>query len=180
MKKVKKQNEYYGAWTGIHNDLLDSPAWLHLSSDARALYLILKRLSRKHRADVFLSQREASRLMNGRRIAAVRVCFAELEHYGFIRKKRTGSLGPNGRGIATTWRLTEKGDTSAASETGTFQPPTKNYLKWDGVIFEPPKAKPRSRSRLQGGVTGDRTPGVTAGSGKASRCDHRRLRKRAG
>src|SRR5262249_11836432 len=61
--------------------------------------------------------------------------YRELEHYGFIVLHRYGALGVDGKGKAPQWRLTELG-VAATSEL-----PTRDFLRWDGVVFEP---KPRA------------------------------------
>ena len=63
----------------------------------------------------------------------IRRGFLELQHYGFIVMTRGGYLGLDGQGKATHWRLTELGYMT--------DPPTKDYLRWDGVLFETKKNK---------------------------------------
>jgi hypothetical protein len=69
----------------------------------------------------------------------VREWFAELEHYGFIVLHRHACVREDG-GKAPHWRLTELGTTSKASAEGLFEPPTLDFLKWDGTKFKPPKS----------------------------------------
>ena len=44
------------------------------------------------------------------------------------------SLGVDGKGKAPHWTLTECGQTSRASAEGLFEPPTNDFLKWDGIL----------------------------------------------
>jgi hypothetical protein len=49
-----------------------------------------------------------------------------------------GCLGTDGKGKAPHWQLTELGQTSKASAGGLFEPPTNEFLKWDGTKFRIP------------------------------------------
>jgi len=53
-------------------------------------------------------------------------------YYGFIVLAAHGSLGVDGKGKAPHWRLTELGHVAGS---GT-EFPSKEYLRWDGVLFE--------------------------------------------
>jgi hypothetical protein len=90
----------------------------------------------RDRNRAYISHRDACKeLSNGRR--KIREWFAELEHYGFIALALPGSLGVDGEGKAPHWRLTELGNTSKASADGLFEAPGRDYLRWDGVLFDP-------------------------------------------
>jgi hypothetical protein len=130
MKKPKQKTELF---VMVLLDTLDAPAWRALSHGAQILYIALKR---RHRRDVnnngsiFLSQRDAeAELASSKRYIAR--WFRELEHYGFIVMTRAGFLGTEGKGKAPHWRLTELacGD----------DPPTRDFLKWNGVRMAPRK-----------------------------------------
>ena len=135
----------------ILKDTLDSEAWKATSFGARWLYVALKRRVPPHRNVAYLSCRNAAEDVgaNFRRIGD---WFRELEHYGFIVLERHGCLGVEGQGKAPQWRLTELGD------LGTGQQPTRDFLRWDGVLFEHQrdtrhrlsKTKPCSRRGEQG------------------------------
>ena len=113
---------------------LDAPAWKALSMGARSLYLALKRRVPKDRNRAYLSTRNAAdELAVGKTQA--RRWFAELEHYKFIVLLQAGCLGTDGKGKAPHWRLTELGQTSKTSAEGLFEPPTNDFLKWDGTRF---------------------------------------------
>ena len=115
---------------------LDSPAWRETSHGAKLLFVALKRRGQNGRNRAYLSYRVAERELKSSR-RKIREWFAELEHYGFIVLAVPGSLGVDGRGKAPHWRLTELGNTSWASAGGMFEPPTSDFLKWDGTIFDP-------------------------------------------
>jgi hypothetical protein len=116
---------------------LDSPAWRALSHGAKALYVSLKRRVPRQRNEAYLSYRHALlELKSSKRKIAE--WFRELQHYGFIVLTEHGMLGVEGKGKSPRWRLTELGKTSKANSGGEFEPPTKDFLKWNGVQFCPP------------------------------------------
>ena len=118
-------------------DTLNSPAWRATSFGARALYVALKRRVPKDKNCAYLSYRDALKELGRAGHRKIHEWFRELEHYGFITLKRHGSLGVEGKGQSPLWQLTEMGCTSKTSPTGVFEPPTCDFMKWDGVIFEP-------------------------------------------
>jgi hypothetical protein len=108
-------------------EMLDAPAWRVMSHGARSLYIALKRRYRKdNNGNIYLPQREAEvDLGSSRRY--VRRWFKELEYYGFVVMTRRGVPGPDGKGRAPCWRLTE------ASYMD--DPPTRDFMNWNGVLF---------------------------------------------
>jgi hypothetical protein len=124
-----------------------------MSMGARVLYVALKGQSSNANNLAYLSYRDAARelgLWNGRKepsgstVSRISQWFDELEHYGFIVLHRHGSLGVEGKGKAPQWRLTEKGNVASGEQ------PTRDYLRWDGVVFEPARSlKERARSKLE-------------------------------
>ena len=60
-------------------------------------------------------------------------CFREIQHYGFGVITSGACLGVDGKGKAPHWRLTEVGYMA--------DPPTRDFLRWDGVIFQEAKNK---------------------------------------
>jgi hypothetical protein len=123
-------------FTPVLNATMDTLAWRQLSHGAVRLYISLKRRVPKHRNTAWLSVRDAAREVKASP-RKIQEWFAELQHYGFIVLHKHGCLGVNGRGKAPTYRLTEVGVTGPASPNGEFDPPTRDYLRWDSVIFEP-------------------------------------------
>src|SRR5262249_43330178 len=61
---------------------------------------------------------------------------------------RLGCLGVDGEGKSPLWRLTELGTTSTTSADGLPEAPTRDFLKWDGVLFER-KRETRDRNFLK-------------------------------
>lgn len=120
---------------------IKTPAWLAMSHGAKALYIALKSHVPNQRNEAFLSHRDAAKEVGScrRKIAE---WFLELEHYGFIVMTQPHALGVEGKGKAPHWRLTEMGCTRRTSADGQFRPPTNDFLRWDGVLFQR-KTKPR-------------------------------------
>ena len=130
---------------------LDSRAWKALSHGAKALYVALRRRVPNGRNRAYLSYRKAeAELRSSQR--KISEWFKELQHYGFIVLAQQGSLGVEGRGKSPHWRLTELGVTSKGSADGLFEPPTNDFLKWNGHPFK--KQKPAA----YGGYTPLPTP----------------------
>ena len=73
--------------------------------------------------------------------------FRELEFYGFIAKTAEGCLGVDGKGKAPQWRLTEA-EGPGGRNGDTWSLPTKDYLKWDGTLFEDVRGEVK-RKRLR-------------------------------
>ena len=65
--------------------------------------------------------------------------FRELQHYSFIVMSNPGCLGVNGKGRAPSWRLTELGCMKEL--------PTRDYARWNGTLFDPPKHRPVAEKR---------------------------------
>ncbi len=114
---------------------IDSLAWRQMSHSAQMLYVALRRRVPKERNQAYLSFRQAREELRAspQKIAE---CFRELQHYGFIVLAQHGCLGVDGKGKSPHWRLTELGATSRTSAGGVPEAPTRDFLKWDGVIFE--------------------------------------------
>jgi hypothetical protein len=115
---------------------IDAPAWKAMSHGAKWLYVALRRRMPNGRNRTFVSYRTAQRELKASP-KKIREWFAELVHYGFIKLAVHGSLGVDGKGKAPHWTLTECGQTSRASADGLFEPPTNDFFKWDGVLFDP-------------------------------------------
>ncbi len=141
---------------------LEAPAWIALSDGAQRLYTALKAKADNKHNTAYLSTRDASAALGRRNRVKVREWYAELEHYGFIVMLSAGSLGTDGRGKAPTWRLADKGTTR-----GGFEPAMQEFLRWDGVLFDPKpyrdkrgKTESRNGRGFQGGMDGGATPGM--------------------
>jgi hypothetical protein len=136
---------------------LDSPAWRAMSHGAKSLYVSLKRRVPRGRNVAYLSYRDAAVEVNYGK-DTVRLRFEELQHFGFIVLARPGCLGVDGKGRAPLWRLTELGQTRRTSAAGNFEPPTNDFLRWDGTPFRSPRKNRIPSTREGQGVYPWRTP----------------------
>jgi hypothetical protein len=147
-QRIYAKGRIQGQWTPLRWEILDSPAWKQTSFGARALYIaLLRRLSHVHynNGKIFLSTRQAAKELGASQYA---VCgwFHELQHYGFIVMTSAGHLGVEGKGRAAHWRITDMG-------WGTNIEATKDYLRWDGVLFQAARkteSRPEKPVRVNG------------------------------
>jgi hypothetical protein len=110
------------------------PAWYAMDPRARALVVEIKLMfDRVTENAVGMSARQAAKLLHSGKDIAV-MMLKQAVHYGFLAKISDGYLGPNGKGIATQWRLTD--------EAYLGQPATLDFKRWNGTLFE---EKPRSK-----------------------------------
>ena len=128
----KDKGRISGQFVPLLHEMMDCPAYLAMSHGGKCLYHALKRRAPRGGNRVYLSYRQARREL-GAGPNKVKEWYAELEHYGFIVLAVHGSLGVDGMGKAPHWRLTELGH--VATVNGAL--PTKEYLRWDGVLFDP-------------------------------------------
>ena len=182
-----KHGKIDGQFVPLLHATLDCPAWKAASHGARSLYVALKRRVPRERNRAFISYRDACKeLSSGRH--KIREWFAELEHYGFIVLAVAGSLGVDGKGKAPHWRLTELGNTSRASADGVFDPPSRDYLRWDGVLFDPKpfrygrkwdyeKQNPGVARRQHPGHAVNNTPVVHVNNTQIRKCCRRRAHR---
>lgn len=133
---AKQESNIHGQFVPLHHATLDSSAWRALSHGARSLYICLRRRVPRSGNEAFVSYRLAAK-ETGSSQRKIGEWFAELAHYRFIELTQHGCLGIDGKGKSPHWRLTECGTTSKRSSTGVFEPPTNDFLKWDGTRFDP-------------------------------------------
>ena len=126
----KGKGRISGQFVPLLHEMMDCPPYLSMSHGARCLYQSLKRRAWQNRA--YLSYRTARKEL-GSSPHKIKEWFAELEHYGSTVLAQHGSLGVDGKGKAPHWRLTELGHVAGS---GT-EFPTKEYIRWDGVLFDP-------------------------------------------
>ena len=132
------KNKIEGPFVALLLTTLESPAWKALSHGSKWLYVALKRRKSNNGNRAYISYRTAQKEIKSS-TKKIGEWFAELKHYGFIELMQPHSLGLDGKGKAPHWRLTECGRTSKASENEIFEPPTNDFLRWDGTPFD---AKP--------------------------------------
>lgn len=91
----------------LYEWLTDSAAWQHLSTDGRALYVLLKqRYKGMNNGRIILSVRQAAENLNISKTSASKA-FHELQALGFIEAVIVGGFNSRKDGKATEWRLTE-------------------------------------------------------------------------
>jgi len=150
------------SFVGITVTVLDSPAWKAMSPSARIVYLAIKR-SYNHKSNnngrLYLAGRKGAEA-TGFNEKTIWKCIRELIHYGFAVVTQGAALGVNGHGRPTYLRLTEMGTRADPS-------PTRDFLKWDGVLFDHSNSSPenlpqRPKDDQEGnGVPGNRIVKLT-------------------
>jgi hypothetical protein len=130
MSRKNKAYKIRGQFTPLFYETTRSPAWKQLS--LRALFIALRMRCFKNNGHVYLSQREAEEELGRGSRNHIANWYRELGHYGFIVKTEAASLGVDGKGKAPHWRITDL-PTGSGGET----PATKDFLRWDGTVFEP-------------------------------------------
>jgi hypothetical protein len=129
-----KHGKIDGQFVAVLVTTLDAPAWKAMSHGAKVLFVNLKRKVPRETNRAFLSYRDAQKALScGSN--KLKEWYAELQHYGFIVLAIPHSLGVDGKGRAPHWRLTELGNVKGLD--GLPEYPTRDFLKWDGVIFDP-------------------------------------------
>ena len=111
-------------------ETIATPAWRAMSPSARCVYIALKQRyssNFKNNGRIYLSVRQAAKEVGVNKETAARG-FREIQHYGFGAITSGACLGVDGKGKAPHWRLTEIGYM--------VDPPTRDFLRWDGVIFQ--------------------------------------------
>jgi len=135
----KKDNRRF---TKYYRDITQTRAWKATSPGARLLYLELQFLFiENNNGKIYLSTRDAAEKL-GISQRTVYGYYHELEHYRFIVATQPGTIGPDGK--PALWRLTDHG---GGWLDGNPIKATKDYLKWDGILFEKPGTK---RKRANG------------------------------
>jgi hypothetical protein len=107
-------------------------AWKQLSFGARLLFVALSMSCYRNNGHVYLSLRDAGEELGHINRNDLSTWFRELQHYGFIVQTEGASLGVDGKGKAPHWRITDL-PTGHGGEIRA----TKDFLKWDGAVFEP-------------------------------------------
>jgi hypothetical protein len=147
---MKRKRKSMGPFVVLPLAILNTPAWRAMNCSARVLWIELRRKLRNDRLNngkIYLSCRAAAKAIGGNK-DTIAHRFAELEHYGFLRKTAEGFLGVDGRGIAPYYRFTDLAHVT--------HPATRDYEKWDGSIFEYTPRRPGRKK--QNAVQFSRTP----------------------
>jgi hypothetical protein len=140
-RRNKDKGRISGQWTALRWEVLDSAAWKQMSMGARLLYIALIRpLSyyNDNNGRIFLSTRRAADEL-GASQRSICIWFRELAHYGFIAQTDPGNAMR-----AARWRITDVG---WGKLDGKPLEATKDYLKWDGALFEYPDTRQLAQSK---------------------------------
>jgi hypothetical protein len=161
MSKKNRGEKIRGQFTPIFHETTRSPAWKQLSFGARALFIAVRMRCINNNGHVHLCQREAGKELGHLKRNDIANWFRELQHFGFIVQTEAASLGVNGRGKAPHWRIT---DLPTRGENGALDLATKDFLKWDGVLFEPHVAPSRRWSARKAAALKKNNPGLHVGT----------------
>jgi hypothetical protein len=132
-----------GAFVPMLIETTKSPAWKAMSAFARVIYHTS--LKSRHRPKdhnngrIYASTRVIAKDTGFNQKTAARG-LREIEYYGFAIKTSAACLGLDGKGKAAHWRLTELGYMT--------EPPTRDFLKWDGVKFCEQKSPAHYKRKL--------------------------------
>ncbi len=135
MSKVNATGRTTGAqpYVQVLKPTLKEPAWKALSYGARCLYITLKSYYfGDNNGRVYLGVRKAARELGASR-SSTEIWFRDLTEHGFIVSTSGGFLGSDGKGTATSWRLTELGFMG--------EQPTKDYKDWPNIKNRTPSRK---------------------------------------
>jgi hypothetical protein len=164
----KKTSDRLPPFIPSFRETLKSPAYLQLSFGARALLTALRgHCSRDRNGHVYLSQRDAGEDLGHKDRNHIANWFRELEHYGFIVMTSAAALGVDGKGKAPHWRIT---DAPTRNGNGQLDPATKEFLRWDGVLFEPRVAPSRRWNTRKKTTLQNQNPGLHVATAVACTC----------
>jgi hypothetical protein len=133
-RKSKSSDRLQGRFVPLFYETLQSPAYRQMSFGARALFTALRMRCVKNNGHVYLSQRDVGEELGHNDRHDIANWFRELQHYGLIIQTEGACLGVDGKGKAPHWRIT---DMPTRNGSGELIAATKDFLKWDGVVFEP-------------------------------------------
>jgi hypothetical protein len=132
--RKSRTSEKLQRFVPLFHETLKTPAYRQLSFGARALFTALRMRCVKNNGHVYMSQRDAGEELGHQNRNDIANWYRELAHYGFIVQTEAASLGVDGKGNAPHWRIT---DMPTRNGNGQLDAGTKDFLHWDGVLFEP-------------------------------------------
>jgi hypothetical protein len=167
----KRSRKTKGPFVILPFAILNAPAWRVMEPTARLLWIALRCKLRNdglNNGKIWVSCRDGAKAIGVNR-KTIGYRFAELEHYGFLRKTSEGFLGVEGHGNAPHWRFTDL-------PHGTH-PPTQEFAKWDGELFvyTPHRAGRKKQNPVP--VNGTPRPNerdIKTANGKGSLCPNER------
>jgi hypothetical protein len=151
VKSRKDKGRIEGPFIPILISTRKSAAWRAMSPYAREVYHTLRSrysFDARNNGRIYVSTRDAAEETGFNKDTIARA-LRELEYYGFIVMTEPGCLGVEGRGKAPHWRLTELGYM--------LEPPTRDFINWDGAIFQEQKSPKYYLRKKQNPVRSRRT-----------------------
>jgi hypothetical protein len=119
----KGRSKTSGKFVMLHNFMLNTPAWLALKPQERAVYVVLRsRYWGGNNGTIGLSVRDAAALCNISKDTAAK-SLRRLQELGFIECAQEGAFSMKVR-HASEWRLTDR----ECDRTG--KSPTRAYQHW--------------------------------------------------
>ena len=161
MSKKHKFTDKLPPFVPLFRETLKSPAWRQLSFGARALFTALRGRCHHNNGHVYLSQRDAEEELGRCTRNDISNWYRELAHYVFIVQTEAASLGVDGKGKAPHWRIT---DLPIRNGNGQLDPATKDFLRWDGVLFEPHVRPSRRWNAQKQAALKKQNPGLHVGT----------------
>jgi hypothetical protein len=161
MSRKKNDDKIRGHFFPMFYETRRSPAWKQLSFGAQELFAALRMRCFKNNKHVYLSQRDAGEDLGHANRNDIANWYRELQHYGFIVQTEAASLGVDGKGKAPHWRIT---DLPARGGGGELVDGTKDFLRWDGEVFEPHVAPSRRWNARKAAALKKQNPGLHVGT----------------
>jgi hypothetical protein len=155
-RKSRDGGEKLPPFVPLLHETRKSPAYRQLSFGGRALFTALSARCFKNNKHVYLSQRDAEEELGHKDRNDIANWFRELVHYGFIVQTKGASLGVDGKGKAPHWRIT---DMPTRNADGGLDTATREFLRWDGVVFEPHVRPSRRWNPLKKAALKKQNPG---------------------
>jgi hypothetical protein len=142
---AKKDKGKLAPFIALDRELYGCAAWRALPYGARQRYLTFRArfFSNLHNnGKIFCSHRDARKEMGRASFQSLIEWDEMLVYYGVIVQTAAGALGVDGKGKSPHYRLTEL---PVRGADGQLVPATKDYMRWNGIPFKPPK---KSRKRI--------------------------------
>jgi hypothetical protein len=161
MSKKDRSTDRLPPFVPLFRETLETPAYRQLTFGGRALFTALRGKCIKNNGHVYLSQREVGRELGHKNRGDIANWYRELQHYGFIVQTEAAALGVDGKGKAPHWRITDMPTRKGNNELAA---PTKDFLRWDGVLFEPHIAPSRRWDDRKRRALKKQNPGLHVGT----------------
>ncbi|WLA36180.1 hypothetical protein QNJ95_24370 [Bradyrhizobium elkanii] len=161
MSRKNRFSDKLPPFVPLFRETLAAPAYRQLSFGARALFTALRTHCVKNNGHVYLSLRDAGEELGHKNRNDIANWYRELQHYGFIVQTEAASLGVDGKGKATHWRIT---DVPTRKDNNELASATKDFLHWDGAAFEPHVAPSRRWSARKAASIQKQDPGLHVGT----------------